>query len=184
MSLQSWRRSWLAPLVMLVALVGAAHAQKVKVEYDKSLDFSKFKTYAIDPHADSARPMLRLAIQGAIEEDLQKRGLTRSADNPDLYIQMYGATDTDFSVGYSDMYYGSWIPPFDYGYVMWTAAPGPTTTVIVKKGTLIVDILDAHQKRLIWRGIAKAKLSDQKEKMLEQVNTAVEKMLAQYPVKK
>jgi hypothetical protein len=66
---------------------------------------------------------------------------------------------------------------------MWGAVPGATTTVVVHKGQLAVDIIDASRKKLIWRGIAKEKLSDQREKLLDQVNTAVEKMFKQYPVK-
>jgi hypothetical protein len=57
------------------------------------------------------------------------------------------------------------------------------TTVVVHKGELVVDVIDAAQKKLIWRGVAKEKLSsDNREKLLDQVNTAVEKMFKQYPV--
>jgi hypothetical protein len=35
--------------LLLVFASAAAQAQKIKVEYDKSTDFSKFKTYAINP---------------------------------------------------------------------------------------------------------------------------------------
>jgi hypothetical protein len=35
---------------------------------------------------------------------------------------------------------------------------------------------------LVWRGVAKQNLSDQRDKVLDQVNTAVEKMFLQYPV--
>jgi hypothetical protein len=45
----------------------------------------------------------------------------------------------------------------------------------------VIDLVDANKKELVWRGIAKQKLSDKKEKLVDQVNTAVEKMLQQYP---
>ncbi len=48
----------------------------------------------------------------------------------------------------------------------------------------MVDLIDARQKQLVWRGIAKQNLSDKRDELLDQVNTAVEKMFKQYPVAK
>jgi ribosomal 50S subunit-associated protein YjgA (DUF615 family) len=60
--------------------------------------------------------------------------------------------------------------------------PGSVTTVVVHKGELVVDVIDAKQKKLIWRGISTQKLSEQRDKLMDQVNTAVEKLFKQYPV--
>ena len=56
-------------LVVPFVLAGtAAHAQKVTVEYDKTVDFSRFRTYAIDPvlgriaRSDPLPPGLKLAV--------------------------------------------------------------------------------------------------------------------------
>jgi hypothetical protein len=169
-------------LVVVFACVGA-QAQKIKVEYDKSLDFSKFKTFALDSNQATSKPMLRLAILAAVQDDLTKRGLKQVNDNPDLYIQVYGAIDSDVIANYNDPIYGSSIPPINANINMWYGIPGTMTTVVVHKGELVVDVIDAAQKKLIWRGVAKEKLSsDNREKLLDQVNTAVEKMFKQYPV--
>jgi len=55
---------------------------------------------------------------------------------------------------------------------------------VVHKGQLVVDLIDAGRKKLAWRGIATQNLSDQQMKLVEQVNTAVEKLFAKYPPKK
>ena len=164
----------------------ARGAQKIKVEYNKDLDFSKFKTFAWGHHDAVSRPTLALAIAGAIEEELTKRGLHKVESNPDLFIQMYGAVDSDMNVSYSDpLYMGmGGIPPFGTAFVMWGYMPGGTTAVTVHKGQLVVDVIDANQKKLVWRGMATEKLSDKKEKLIKQVNTAVEKMFQQYPAAK
>lgn len=178
------RAQFLLFLVVVFACVGA-QAQKIKVEYDKSLDFSKFKTFALDMNQESAKPILRLAILAAVQDDLLKRGLKQVNDNPDLYVQVYGAIDSDYSANYTDPIYGSGIPPLNYGITMWYGIPGTVTTVVVHKGEMAVDVIDAARKRLIWRGIAQQKLSsDNRQKLLDQVNTAVEKMFKQYPVAK
>jgi len=62
--------------------------------------------------------------------------------------------------------------------------PGGSPAVTVHKGQLVVDLIDAGRKRLVWRGVAKEKLSDQRSKLVDQINKAVEKMFQQYPVKK
>ena len=177
------RRAFLALVTLALVCIGA-HAQKITVEYDKSIDFSKYKTYAIDPVNNAPRPMLRLAIQAAVQDDLGKRGLTKVDSNPDLYVQMYGAIDTDYTAHYHDPYYGGGIPPSNTRYEVWHTIPGTVTSVTIPKGTMMIDLLDANKKELVWRGVAKQKLSDQRDELLEQVNTAVEKMFAKYPVPK
>jgi hypothetical protein len=173
-------------LILLCLFVSGAHAQKIKVEYNKDLDFSKFKTYAWGHHDAVSRPTLALAIAGAIEEELTKRGLRKVDSSPDVFLQMYGSVDTDMSVSYSDPLYSGMggIPSFDSGFVMWGYMPGGTTAVTIHKGQLVVDVIDATQKKLVWRGMATEKLSDNKQKLIKQVNTAVEKMFQQYPATK
>lgn len=169
--------------LLLGLLALTAHAQKINVTYDPNLDFAKFKTFAWGEHDAVSRPMLAAAIAGAIEEELTKRGLQKTDSHPDLYVQMYGSTDSDMAVSYSDLYSGySGVPPFDQNFLMWGAAPGATTTVVVHKGQLVVDLIDAAHRKIAWRGVAKEKLSDNRVKIVEQVNTAVEKMFKKYPV--
>ena len=179
--MQSYLRRVFVFLVPFVILCSTAEAQKIKVEYDKTVDFSKFKTYAIDPVNEAARPMLRIAIQAAVQDDLGKRGLSKVDSNPDMYVQMYGAVDTDYTAHYHDPIYGGAIPPINTGITLWHNIPGTVTSVVIPKGTLVIDLIDANKKELVWRGIAKEKLSDKKEKLIDQVNTAVEKLFAQYP---
>jgi Domain of unknown function (DUF4136) len=169
----------LCPLVLFAC--GGAQAQKIKVEYDKSVDFTKYKTYGIDPVDNASRPMLQLAIQGAIEHDLNRLGLTKVASNPDLFVQMYGAIDNDFTTHYQDPIYGGYIPPYNSRVTLWHNIPGTYTTVVIPKGTLMVDLIDANKKQLVWRGVANQKLSDQRDEVLDQVNAAVKKMFLRYP---
>ena len=70
--------------------------------------------------------------------------------------------DSDISVTYSNPLYSGMggIPSFDSGFVMWGIMAGGTTAVTVHKGQLVVDVIDAAQKKLVWRGIATDNLSD------------------------
>lgn len=176
------RRTVALVTLLLVIFTTSANAQKIRVEFDKTLDFASFKTFAWAPLNTSSRPMLVAAIAGAVESELTARGLKRTTENPDLYIEMYGAVDSDAAVTYSDLYSGyGGIPPFDQNFLVWGAMPGAVTTAVVHKGQLVVDLIDADRKKIAWRGVATEKLSDNRKKVVKQVNTAVEKMFQQYP---
>jgi Domain of unknown function (DUF4136) len=170
-------------LVLLVSL--GAQAQKVNVSYDKTIDFSKFKTYAWAPLGAVGHPMLAADVVGAIDEQMKAKGLQLTADNPDLVIHLYGSIDQESSLTSNDPLYMATggIPPFD------PSAFGPAlsgtwgnTTITIHKGQLVVDILDVSAKKLVWRGMATDNLSAHDPKKLEnQVNNSVVKMFKQYP---
>ena len=171
--------------MVIVMLSVGAWAQKIDVQYDKNLDYSKFKTFAWGSHDAVSRPGLAIAIAAAIEEELTKRGLTKVSDHPDLYVKMYGSVDQELSISDVDPLYGTaGIPPFATAYGLWSSMPGGSAPVTVHKGQLVVDLIDSSPKKLVWRGVAKDKLSDKTSKLVDQVNNAVDKMFQQYPVKK
>ena len=84
-------RRFARALFLICLFSGGLQAQKVKVEYDKSLDFSKFKTFAWGPIDAVARPLLAASILGAIEEELIKKGLHKAGSNPDIFLEIYGS---------------------------------------------------------------------------------------------
>src|SRR5215510_3430157 len=174
-----------AKLVMLSLLLGSGlWAQKVEVGYDKKTDFSQFKTYAWMPRqAPVARPLLAAHIAGTTDEELAKKGLQKVESDPDLLITQYGGVDAQGGVAATDptyMAYGG-IPPPDVG--VWTGSV-PAVVSHAQEGYLNMDIIDARNKKVLWRGKVKMHLDyEHKEKALNQVEKAVEKMVAKYPPK-
>lgn len=189
----SRRRSLLIRLFCLscALLMGfGAQAQKIKVIYDKQVNFSQFKTFAWAQHSAVAHPMLAANVVGAIEQELQARGLKRVnvEDNPGLIIKVYGSVDQDSSLYSNDPLYmaSGGIPPFDPSFSgpMLAGQQYGSTTVTIHKGQLVVDLIDAANKKLVWRGMSMQNLAANKpNKLLSQVNNAISKMFKQYPVK-
>lgn len=173
-----------ACIVFALTVAISASAQKVKVEYDKSVDFSKFKSFAWGERDASARPLLADIIVGTIQQELTSRGLQLTNADPDVYVQIYGGTNAEMGVSYPAFLYSGMggMPPFDNSFLVWTPIPGTTSTVVVHAGQLVVDIIDASRKKLVWRGIAKDNLSDNRSEALDQVNRAIEKLFKKYPV--
>lgn len=183
--------AFVAAVVMAIVfgLAPGLQARKLKTQaqYSKQTDFSKFKTYAWMKHDAVARPALALEIMGAVDDELRKRGLKLVEKDPDLLVTYYGGLDTDISIAGSDPSYASSGGVPAVGSTVWTAGAiggGPSSSVYVQKGTLIIDLLDAPAKKLAWRGIATGTLDTNPNKALQDIDRSVEKMFVEYPVKK
>ena len=173
---------------LLLTVASPLWGQKIHVTYDKQANFTQFKTFAWAPHGAVAHPMLAANIVGAIEQELKARGLQKVTidENPGLIIQVYGSIDQETSYNSTDPLYNATggIPPFDPSF------SGPitygnfgATSVTIHKGEMVVDLIDAANKKLVWRGISQENLSHNPDKLVSQVNDAVSKMFKQYPVK-
>jgi len=179
-------------LLLLSALLCApGFAEKIRVHYDKSVDFSKYKTYGWAPHGAVAHPMLALDMVGAIEQELNSRGLQKVAANPDLLIEIYGAVDSEVSMTSNNPIYNATggIPPFDPSMtspgdsLYWDGFYG-NSTVVVYPGQLIIDLVDFKSKKLVWRAFAAEAISpNNPEKLESEANSTIAKMFKQYPVK-
>jgi hypothetical protein len=179
-------------LIVLLFAIGAslsASAQKIKVVYNKETNFAQFKTFAWAPMGAVSHPMLAANVVGAVEQELKARGLRKVEinDNPGLVIKVYGSIDQDSTFYSTDPLYNATggIPPFDPSF------SGPllegmqfgSTSVTIHKGQLVVDLIDAAHKKLVWRGMSQENLAHNPDKLVSQVNTAITKMFKQYPVK-
>ncbi len=194
MSLTPRRARYCAVHFFLVAMIFCvgAQAEKIRVHYDKSIDFSKYKTYGWAPLGAVAHPMLALDIVGAVEGELNARGLKKVPSNPDLLVQIYGAVDAEVSMTSNNPIYNATggIPPFDPSMtspgnsLYWDGYYG-NSTVVVHPGQLIVDLIDAKAKKLVWRGVASEAISpNNPDKLMDEANSTVTKLFNDYPVKK
>jgi len=173
--------SWL--LLLLISVV-STYAQKIKVDYNKNVDFSRFKTYSWLMPKDPARPFVAMDVVGATDDELKARGLTKTQSGGDLIVSAYGSLNEGVNVSYDVDIYA--MPGLD-GNINWangTPRPGNSSAVYIDKGTLVVDLADRASKQLVWRGIAKANLDpDQQEKAMETIEKSIAKMFKQYPGK-
>jgi hypothetical protein len=179
----------LAALLALGVLIASpAYAQKPQIQWDKDYDFSKVKTFMWQqpsaPSLADENPFMHKFIVSALETELQNAGLTETTGDPDVYVTYHGSVDTEVelrssSFGFSVGSYG--MGPWG-GMSGVAAGPTHTTTreVQTKKGTLIVDIVDAKEKQLVWRGTSSGILiSDSQEKTEKAVGKAIQDMAKQ-----
>ena len=109
---QRWSKTFAC--VFLVALTTVGFAQKVKVGYDKSMDFSKYKTYTWAPlGVPITRPLLYQTIVNTIDGELESKGEAGQGNC------LYAGAGIDAVCEVDDMF----IPPFLAGIL---AFPWPS----------------------------------------------------------
>jgi hypothetical protein len=165
--------------LLLLFIVASCDTVKVYSDYDKSVDFKQYKTFAfmksgIDKVEISDLDKKR--ILNAIDQQLQAKGLTKS-ETPDLLVNIFTKSREEISVNQFNAGYGygwgwGW-NPYMYG--------GQTYVSSSTEGTLYVDLIDAKKKELVWQGEGTGTLSKDMDRKDEIVNNIVTQILAQYP---
>ncbi len=173
-------------LVLLVtSLVCFASAQKVKVGYDKTVDFSKYRTYSWPKLDPSVQPTLRqLLVMSAIDERLQKAGLTKIAEDGDLIVS--GSGGLGGALGGDHFTVAAPSPSSYYypGQTAWTGSYVASGSMVIE-GTLMLQLVDRSNNRAVWQGTVSTKLDNSNQrKNIERVQQAVAKLLDRYPPRK
>jgi len=181
-------RSRLVPVCIMIVLCTAvlAYAAKIKADFDKTADFVSYKTYAWGRCLEPTRAGAKIVISSAIDYELDARGLKhQDVDHADLIVRYQAAGDSDlnFSAAPDPMYAFVGGVPLP-GSTMWTSGLNqPSSGRFVRKGTLIIDVFDRRQQKLIWSVSATDTIHESSGKAIKQIGDIVMSMFAQYPVK-
>jgi hypothetical protein len=165
-----------AVILFLLLTAGESFAQKVDVDFDKDVDFSKYKTYAFT--------LTNQRIEKAIDAQLAAKGLTRVESNADLTVVFHCSVTerTRFSTRNLDGW--GWGPGWGWrrGWRRWGGVGTEITDVEqIPVGTLIVDIGDLSTKRYIWRGTATKTISSKSDKNAKVIDNVMKKMFEKFP---
>ena len=149
-----------------------AAGQQVSVNYNHSQSFAGYHTYAwASDNANKVQNSIlaQVAVQD-IDSALEGKGLTKveEGQNPDLIVTSNGGLKQQTS-------YTAW------GMRGWGGGMGGITPEQNVEGTLIVDIDDAKNQSLVWRGIAQNTLNNNGNKNQQMVQKAIAKMFKQWP---
>jgi len=175
-------------LVLLFLAAISAPAQKVKTGYDKSADFSRYKTYSwMKPEKPPARPLLFYQVMGSIDQQLQQKGLPRVEEGGDLLLSYAGGLDIGLSQAVGTPYVGTYSGvPYTLDATMWTGGWGATTTMApyVAEGTLVPEFVDLSAHKVVWRGMLTEKLSpEHKMESMKSLDRGIAKLFEKFPPK-
>ena len=182
--MSSTRRAILV-VACLVVMVASVVWAKAVFDYDPSVDFNQYATYGWLERENSVEHLLpdhlRMRLRRVTEEVLAEKGLAPAPAPPqtDLLLTYYLSTEMQLEirhVGYSTMQpwgYGYW-PGYNWGYTEARQYP---------EGTLVLDIVDAQTRKLVWVGTLQREVRSTNPSG-KQVQKAVTKLLKNFPPKK
>ncbi len=188
----------LLPLTLLSAILVLASCSSIQVtyDYDKTVDFNEFSTYSYHGWAKNSDKILtpfdKERIESAFKEEFDKRGLTLVKEDGELIVGLFIVTEekneqvanTTTVGGYYGWGYGGY---YGMGPAWgWGPAYGNTVTTVSNYkytvGTLVCDVFDAKEKKLIWEGIGKGTVDDNLETRDKEIPKAVAAIMSKYPV--
>jgi len=163
---------------IILFFAGTLSAQQVKTDYDRTANFSQYKSYSWEQvktkdDLDVAR------IKTAVNAALAAKGWTLVDSGGDVSIMAMEMTREQQSLNtFYDGFGGGW---------GWRRFGGggfgeaTTTTETYKVGTLVVDLFDTKTKQLIWRASSSDTLSNNSDRNIKNLDKGVEKMFKQFP---
>jgi hypothetical protein len=157
-----------------------AFAQKTNIDWDRSTNFANYHTYMWETSPNPAHGLWGPRITDAVDKQLQAKGLTKVDSNPDLWVVYSNSMHDQKSVVGTGYGFGpSW------GWGAWGGYGGPVTynTYVTKLGTLVVELADAKNKQLLWRGSATNTISDNSNKNISNLDKSVNKLFQNFPPK-
>jgi hypothetical protein len=190
-----WKQALVTVAVLALGVAVVRAGTKVKVEYDKTYDFSKARTFGWHPDGagevkllmreggdpEQIRARWEPTIKDAVEKELTRRGLVPATSGvPDLYLNYYFLSGPNSEAQTRGQFIGA-VPPWGVpDFAMTTSS-----LKIFEQGTLILDIIDGPKRQITWRGIAEAEVNRQNTaaKREQRIREGVAELLKKFPPK-
>jgi len=173
-------------LILPLLLTTIAFAQDVRYNFAAGQDFSKYKTYkwVQIKGADQLDNLAEQQLKTAVDAELGTKGLTKTeVDNADLFLayqvslgqeKQFNTFDTGW--GYGPGWGGGW-------YGGGGGGMSTTTSTTIHIGQVGLDMYEAANQKLVWRGTASKTLDPKAkpEKRQKNLKKGVAKLLKNYP---
>ena len=164
----------------LVVFFAGCSTIDIDTDYDREADFGSFRTFEwAPPPSMKIHPgysqLTDRRIRAAIENALLAEGIRHSATKPQLIVAYH--TGVQERTEYRDSGWG--VGHSGYGY---SAGYSRSRVEEVRylEGTLMVDLVEAAENSLVWRGRATGVVGDY-EQQESRIAEAVNAMFERYP---
>lgn len=177
--------------LFVVILLSGCSPFSVVSDYDRKYDFRSFQTYRWPTENEDIRkgdvlvehPLVYKRVQSAVNAQLRAKGFRLTgAKQADFIVYAHAGIKKRKTYHHS---VGVGVPfgPYHWYRPWWGPYGGYTFVSYYDEGSLVVDIIDARTKELVWRGVATRIVRDYRtpEDMQRDINEAVGKILATFP---
>lgn len=180
----------LSILFATVIFTSNAYSQ-VNSDYDKTTDFTKYKTVSFGGWEKESDKVLndfdKKRITDALTSEFKSRGINLVETNGDATITLYLVIKTKSNLtAYTNFnggmgYAGRW----GYGRGFYGGMGNASTSVSetnYRVGTLVIDMYDTTEKKLIWQGDMTTDVQEKAEKRDKTIPKNVSKLMKKFPV--
>lgn len=167
------------PLCLLILFAAGCSSFSVDTDYDAGADFSKYRTWSWfsgpKPYEPGLDGLTEQRIRAAVEAQLPGRGLGK-AESGDLLVTFHVSVNRRIEVTPTTVGFGYGWGPAHVGY-------STNDVRTYDEGTLILDLVDAKTRHLVWRGTARGTVHQgyAPEERTQRINEAVHGILENYP---
>ena len=178
-------------LLILLTISSCKPLFKVQTESISDISASKYRSFKFFNPRDMPESNFAFSdqnkkiIYNAVAGEMKQRGFT-SIQQSDLIIKIQGGTtrqsDNRSRSSYYDpiygynTYYGS---PY-----YWANDPWLYDDISKKKTTIIIDVLNAKTRKLMWEGVGTGVLGDNAGQVENRIQAAIEQIFEKFPIQK
>jgi len=183
----------LAIAALLLALGGCASGPDVRVDYDRSADFTQYQTFGfvspLGTDRDGYQSIVSQHLKAATQREMEARGMRLVGSDPQLLVNFNAALNEKMRVITTPApIYGMSMGGGYYGYRAgmygaWPLYRDMTTVMPYQEGTLNIDIVDAARKQLVWEAVVTDTVTqDMWDNVQAAIDSAVQAAFAKYPI--
>jgi hypothetical protein len=177
----------------VLALGGCASAPYVRADFDRTADFTSYKTFGFASPLGTDRSgyqtVLSQHLKAATQREMEARGMRLDTGAPQLLVN-FSANLSDklrvTSTPTSSVFIGGGRGYYGYRagmYSAWPAYTDQTTVTQYKEGTLNIDVVDLARKQLVWESVLTDSITEKTfDNVQAAIDTAVAAAFAKYPI--
>ncbi|HTQ97121.1 MAG TPA: DUF4136 domain-containing protein [Candidatus Acidoferrum sp.] len=159
-------------LLCLGAMASVTHAQEIRTNCDKNIDFSHYQTYSWKK-LQTNTPVWQSKVQAAVDKSLAAKGWRKVIAGADVIVSAEGLTQTRQEYESFDDPGADSHPP--------SLEPAGLTVVTYRVGTFLVSVSDSQNKQQVWSGIGTIPITGNIDADGKSVDKAVDKMFRKFP---
>jgi hypothetical protein len=181
----------LAAAASLLALGGCASGPAARAEFDRSVDFTQYKSFAFASPLGTDRggyqTIVSQHLKAATQRELEARGLRLVASAPQLLVNFNAQLNEKLRVttlpamgaGFGGGYYG-----YRGGlYATWPMYRDETVVTPYNEGTLNIDLVDTAARQMVWEGVVVGSVTQKSVDNLQaSIDIAVAAAFGKFPI--
>jgi len=169
----------------LLVQAGNIYATEDNVDYDHSVDFSKFHTFQMGDTSKGAlaqsNQLMDQRVHDLVVKHMTALGMKEVTENPDLVVTYDASTQQNHVLNT----FGAPMGPVGFGMgVGWRRFGGvgmaTTTETTFTDGTLVIDAYTPPDNKMVWRGTAEAAVSDNPDKTTKHIEKSLDKLFEKW----